>query len=163
MYCPFCKHKKDKVIDSRTVDNGLAIRRRRQCLNCKKRYTSYERREENPKRVIKKDGRIEMFSRDKIRSGLLKACEKRPVPMAKIDETTTKIELDVYEHFDDEVSSKYIGELVMKELRELDQIAYVRFASVYREFKDINEFMKELLQMLGKNDSKIKRFKDSRI
>ena len=150
MICPFCKHKKDRVIDSRTVESGSAIRRRRQCLSCKKRYTTFERREMGQKQVIKKDGNFEPFSRDKILSGLLKAIEKRPVKMNQVDEIINKIELDVYENFEKEVPSNHIGEMVMNELRDLDQVAYVRFASVYREFKDINEFMHELQAMLGK-------------
>ncbi|MBI3269986.1 MAG: transcriptional repressor NrdR [Planctomycetes bacterium] len=149
MRCPFCKANNDRVIDSRGSGEGAVIRRRRQCLACMRRFTTYERVEENPFRVIKKDGSREPFSRAKILNGLLKACEKRPVPMADLEEIVNRIELDIYENFDREVPSKHIGDLVMNELRGIDQVAYVRFASVYREFKDLTEFMAELQPMLG--------------
>jgi transcriptional repressor NrdR len=126
------------------------IRRRRECLACGRRYTTYERLEETPLRVVKKDGRREPYNRQKILSGLMKACEKRPVPTKKLEETVNEIEREIYGVYDREVSSKFIGELIMQKLRKLDQVAYVRFASVYREFKDINEFLDELRPMLDR-------------
>ncbi len=148
MKCPFCKKDNDRVVDSRASSDGFVIRRRRQCNECRRRYTTYERMEEIPLRVIKKDGTREPFDRQKILSGLLKACEKRPVPVPKLEEIVNRIELDLYEKYDREVKTKIVGEMVMKELRGLDQVAYVRFASVYREFKDVSEFMSELQPML---------------
>lgn len=148
MKCPFCKQNKDRVIDSRSAGNGHSIRRRRLCLSCKRRYTTYERAEERPLRVVKKDGTRQPFSRAKILAGLERACEKRPISMAHLEEIVDRIEIEIYERFDREVTSKHIGELVMNELRELDQVAYVRFASVYRAFKDVSEFITELQPML---------------
>lgn len=148
MKCPFCKQNKDRVIDSRSAGNGHSIRRRRLCLGCKRRYTTYERAEERPLRVVKKDGTRQPFTRVKILAGLERACEKRPVSMAHLEEIVDRIEMEIYERYDREVASKHIGELVMKELRELDQVAYVRFASVYRAFKDVSEFITELQPML---------------
>lgn len=148
MRCPFCKEDKDRVIDSRASSDGFAIRRRRECLACERRFTTYERIEESPLRVIKKDGGREPFERRKILLGLIKACEKRPIPIATLEEITERIENKVLEKYDTEVPVAYVGELVMKELKEVDQVAYVRFASVYREFKDINEFMAALQSML---------------
>ena len=148
MKCPFCKKDNDRVVDSRASSDGFVIRRRRQCNECRRRYTTYERMEEIPLRVIKKDGTREPFDRQKILSGLLKACEKRPVPVPKLEEIVNRIELDLYEKYDREVKTKVVGEMVMQSLRELDQVAYVRFASVYREFKDVSEFMSELQPML---------------
>ena len=149
MRCPFCKVDDDKVIDSRAASDGYAIRRRRECLACGRRFTTYERIEESPLRVIKKDGGREPFERRKILLGLIKACEKRPIPIADLEAITERIENRVLEEYDSEVPVQYIGELVMRELKDVDQVAYVRFASVYREFKDINEFMDELKGMLG--------------
>lgn len=149
MRCPFCKVDDDKVIDSRAASDGYAIRRRRECLACGRRFTTYERIEESPLRVIKKDGGREPFERRKILLGLIKACEKRPIPIAELEAITERIENHVLEEYDSEVPVQYIGELVMRELKDVDQVAYVRFASVYREFKDINEFMDELKGMLG--------------
>ena len=149
MRCPFCKVDDDKVIDSRASGDGFAIRRRRECLDCGRRFTTYERIEESPLRVIKKDGGREPFERRKILLGLIKACEKRPIPIAELEAITERIENRVLEEYDSEVPVQYIGELVMRELKDVDQVAYVRFASVYREFKDINEFMDELKGMLG--------------
>ena len=149
MRCPFCKVDDDKVIDSRAASDGYAIRRRRECLACARRFTTYERIEESPLRVIKKDGGREPFERRKILLGLIKACEKRPIPIADLESITERIENHVLEEYDSEVPVQYIGELVMRELKDVDQVAYVRFASVYREFKDINEFMDELKGMLG--------------
>jgi transcriptional repressor NrdR len=149
--CPFCKSKKDKVIDSRSANEGTVIRRRRECLSCNRRYTTYEKVEELPFRVIKKDGTREPFDRSKILGGMLKAIEKRPVATEALDKVATEIETRVTEMFDKEVSTKFIGNLVMEALRKLDEVAYVRFASVYREFKDVSEFMEELRVVLGKN------------
>jgi transcriptional repressor NrdR len=144
MRCPFCKKDDDQVINSRSSDEGFVIRRRRKCLACKRRYTTYEKREETSLRVIKKDGTRQPFNPEKIVSGLMKACEKRPVSTEKIKEVLSRIERAIYDKFDREVPAKEIGELIMKELKSLDHVAYVRFASVYREFKDARQFMKEL-------------------
>ncbi|MEW6745051.1 MAG: transcriptional regulator NrdR [Planctomycetota bacterium] len=150
MKCPFCKANNDKVIDSRTSGDACVIRRRRECLECGKRFTTYEKIEETPLRVVKKDGSRVPFDRTKIMAGLLKACEKRPISVDRLEEVVNRIESQLNEMFDKEVSSRFIGQLVMKELRELDQVAYVRFASVYREFKDINQFLEELRPLLDK-------------
>lgn len=144
MKCPYCKKDNDQVINSRAADDGFAIRRRRKCLSCLRRYTTYEKREDKSLRVIKKNGSRQQFSPNRIFSGIQKACEKRPIATEKINDAVSKIERIIYDKFDREVPSKEIGELVMKELKSLDHIAYVRFASVYREFKDPQEFMKEL-------------------
>lgn len=150
MKCPFCKKDNDKVVDSRSAEEGQVIRRRRECLQCHKRYTTYERIEEIPLRVIKKDGGREPYDRQKIITGLLKACEKRPVAIETLEAIVNKIENDINESSDKEVSSRFIGERVMASLRELDQVAYVRFASVYRDFKDVNQFLQELRPLLEK-------------
>lgn len=149
MRCPFCKEDDDKVIDSRASNDGFAIRRRRECVACGRRFTTYERIEESPLRVVKKDERREPFERRKILLGLIKACEKRPIPIATLEEITERIENRVLEEYDGEVPVSYIGELVMQELKEVDQVAYVRFASVYREFEDITEFFDALQAMLS--------------
>ncbi|MHC4342608.1 MAG: transcriptional regulator NrdR [Planctomycetota bacterium] len=148
MKCPFCKADNDRVVDSRASADGFAIRRRRECLACGRRYTTYERIEESPIRVVKKDGTREPFDRRKILSGLMKACEKRPISIDILDEIVSRIEHQVTEQFDREVPSKFIGRLVMREIRKVDQVAYVRFASVYRDFKDVAEFMDEIRPML---------------
>ncbi|MBI4432503.1 MAG: transcriptional repressor NrdR [Candidatus Omnitrophica bacterium] len=150
MKCPFCAHTEDKVIDSRSSNEDKSVRRRRECLKCKKRFTTYEYIEEIPLMVIKKDGRREPFDRNKIISGILKACEKRPVSMEKVEAVVDKVEKELQKSFDKEVKAQVLGELVMDHLHKLDQVAYVRFASVYRQFKDINQFMKELKEILGK-------------
>jgi len=142
--CPFCDHLDDKVVDSRLAREGQLIRRRRECLSCKRRYTTYERIEETQPVVVKKDGRREPFDRQKILAGLKKACEKRPIKTDDIDAVADRIEKRVQEKGETEVSSRSIGEEIMRELRDLDQVAYVRFASVYRDFKDIDQFMNEL-------------------
>lgn len=157
MKCPFCKKDNDKVVDSRASNDGFAIRRRRECLECGRRYTTYERIEELPLRVVKKDGSRVPFERRKITSGLLKALEKRPVSMEQVERITDKIESQITQMFDKEVSSKFIGELVMKELRDLDQVAYVRFASVYRDFKDVNEFVEEVRPMITSVPKKLEK------
>ncbi|MEW6247296.1 MAG: transcriptional regulator NrdR [Nitrospirota bacterium] len=144
MKCPFCDELEDKVVDSRMAKEGEVIRRRRECLSCKRRYTTYERVEESLPVVVKKDGRREPFDRSKILAGLKKACEKRPISTAIIEAVTDRIEKRIQEMGESEIQSRTIGEEVMKELHQLDQVAYVRFASVYREFKDIDQFMDEL-------------------
>jgi len=151
MKCPFCKADDDRVVDSRTSGGGYIIRRRRECSNCGRRFTTYERIETMPLRVVKKDGTRVEFDRTKILSGIMKACEKRPVSVKQIEDTVTEIEAEVYNMFDKEVSAQHIGQLVMKRLRELDQVAYIRFASVYREFKDVSEFVDEVKPMLDRS------------
>jgi len=149
MKCPYCGNEKDKVIDSRTSQEGKAVRRRRECIKCSRRFTTYEYVEESPLMIIKKDGRREPFDRKKILSGIIKACEKRPFGVEKMENLTEEIERDLHKEQDREVTSQRIGELVMQKLYDLDEVAYVRFASVYRQFKDINQFMKELKKLLG--------------
>jgi transcriptional repressor NrdR len=150
MKCPFCKVDDDRVVDSRASSDGFAIRRRRECARCGRRYTTYERIEESPLRVVKKDGTREPFERRKILSGLIKACEKRPVSLDVLEEITERIEGQVLETFEREVPSSHVGRLVMDELRKVDPVAYVRFASVYREFQDVREFLEELGPMIEK-------------
>jgi transcriptional repressor NrdR len=140
MRCPFCSHQEDKVIDSRPSQGGEAIRRRRECLSCGKRYTTYEQIQEVLLTVVKKDGRREQFDRNKIMAGLRKACEKRPVPLADLEALVDEIERSLSKQYDKEVPSAAIGEKIMERLFELDEVAYVRFASVYRQFKDIHAF-----------------------
>ncbi len=144
MKCPFCGHLRDKVVDSRESKEGEAIRRRRECLSCARRFTSYERIDEIAYMAIKKDGARERFDRQKLVAGLLKACEKRPVSMAAIEGVADRVEAVLQERSEKEMSTGDIGALVMDELRRLDKVAYVRFASVYRQFRDIGEFMNEL-------------------
>jgi len=151
MKCPFCADMENKVIDSRLSKEGHVIRRRRECLTCNRRFTTYERIEEIPLMIIKKDGRREEFSRDKIRSGITKACEKRNVSMNSIEDFLDELEQELRETGKKEISSAVVGERVMNRLHELDEIAYVRFASVYREFKDVNDFIQELKRMLENN------------
>jgi len=146
--CPFCTHQKDKVVDSREVGAGDAIRRRRECLGCGRRFTSYERIEEVPYLVVKKDGRREAFDRGKLLSGLHRACEKRPVSAKALSDIVDEIEQMIQDAPDREVEAREVGERVMARLRELDKVAYVRFASVYRQFEDIEAFMSELRELL---------------
>jgi len=146
--CPFCSHLQDKVVDSRESKEGDAIRRRRECLSCERRFTTYERIDEVPYLVVKKDGRREKFDRQKVLAGLLKACEKRPVSMAKLSEMVNEIETKVSDSPDREISTTDIGEFVMDHLRDLDKIAYVRFASVYRDFQDEQAFFNELKNLM---------------
>src|ERR1700730_12067501 len=148
MKCPYCAHLGDKVVDSRESKEGEVIRRRRECLECGKRFTSYERIDEIPYMVVKKDGRRERFDRQKVIAGLLKACEKRPVSMVQLEMIADQTETMAQESTEREVSTKLIGELIMKELKNLDKVAYVRFASVYLDFKDVPEFMTELKDLL---------------
>ena len=144
MKCPFCGYLEDKVVDSRESREGDVIRRRRECLKCERRFTSYERIDEIPYMVIKKDGRREPFSRDKVMAGLLRACEKRPVPVSKLEAIVNAVESYVQTSLERERSTSKIGEMIMRRLKELDKVAYVRFASVYMEFQDVSEFMDEL-------------------
>ncbi len=148
MKCPFCGFEESKVIDSRPTDEGQRIRRRRECLKCGKRFTTYEIIESLPIIVIKKDKSRETFNRDKLMTGLLRACEKRPVSIDTLDNMIDEIETVLQNSLDREVSSEKIGELVMEKLKTIDEVAYVRFASVYRQFKDINTFMRELNKLL---------------
>jgi transcriptional repressor NrdR len=148
MKCPSCGHLEDRVIDSRSAKEGQAIRRRRECLACQRRFTTYETVETTPLLVIKKDGRREPFSRDKILNGLLRACEKRPIPAERLHAIVDRLEADLMQKGHDEVHATEIGERVMEELHRLDEVAYVRFASVYRHFKDLNQFLEELRSLL---------------
>ena len=150
MRCPYCKKTEDKVIDSRGSGEGATIRRRRECLACGRRFTTYERVEEVPLLVIKKDQRREIYDRNKVLAGIQKACEKRPVSREAQDQVVARLEKMIDEKYEKEVPSSVIGEFVMEELAKLDQVAYVRFASVYRQFKDINHFLKELKSLLSK-------------
>lgn len=153
MRCMYCGHIDSKVIDSRQTEDGTAIRRRRECINCGKRFTTYETIETTPVLVIKNNGNRQSFDPNKLKSGIIRACEKRPVPMWKIDKLVEDIQRNVYNSLDKEVTSKQIGEMVMEGLKEIDEVAYVRFASVYRQFKDISTFMKELKKLQKDNAS----------
>ena len=148
MKCPYCGYKESKVIDSRPAEEGSSIRRRRECLSCAKRFTTYETVESLPMVVVKKDGSRQSFDRRKVLGGMIRACEKRPVPLAELEKIAEEIEQDLQNSMEREVSTEYIGELVMDKLRAVDEVAYVRFASVYRQFKDINTFMHELNKLL---------------
>lgn len=149
MKCPFCGHEEDKVVDSRSAQDGRAVRRRRECLKCKERFTTYEYIENVTLTVLKSDGRREPFDHEKLLRGIKLACNKRPVSVKKIEALVDEIEARLQERSKSEVTSKYIGELVMEKLREIDDIAYVRFASVYRKFQDKTEFFEELKKLLG--------------
>jgi transcriptional repressor NrdR len=149
MKCPFCGHLGDKVVDSRESKEGEVIRRRRECLECGRRFTSYERIDEIPYMVVKKDGSRERFDRQKLINGLLKACEKRPVSVASLEKVADRVESSLQDRLEKEITTAEIGAFVMNELRRLDKVAYVRFASVYRHFRDINEFMTELKDLLN--------------
>lgn len=152
MRCPFCKAENDKVIDSRSSEEGLAIRRRRECESCNRRYTTYERIEQLPLYIVKKDRRRELYDRSKVVSGVHKACEKRPVPLAEQHKIVDALDVMLHEKYEKEVPSSVIGEFIMQRLAQVDQVAYVRFASVYREFQDVSHFMKELKSILGKKN-----------
>ncbi|MEB3100505.1 transcriptional regulator NrdR [Ferviditalea candida] len=152
MKCPFCDYSGTKVLDSRPANDNKSIRRRRECERCARRFTTFEMVEETPLVVIKKDGSREEFSRDKILRGLLRACEKRPVSVERLEAIVSEVEKELRNTAHAEVESRIIGELVMEQLYPVDEVAYVRFASVYRQFKDINMFLKELTSLLGKND-----------
>lgn len=148
MKCPYCGYLESKVVDSRPADEGASIRRRRECLSCHKRFTTYETMESLPLMVVKKDGSRQSFDRNKVMGGVIRACEKRPVPYQDMENLVTEIEQVLQNQMDREVSSARIGELVMERLKKVDEVAYVRFASVYRQFKDINTFMTELNKLL---------------
>jgi transcriptional repressor NrdR len=154
MKCPFCGYADSKVIDSRPAEDGTTIRRRRECLDCQKRFTTYEVVERMPLVVIKRDGSRESFDKVKIINGIVRACQKRPVSMAQIEDVADDIEQELRGQLESEVHSERIGELVMGRLKDLDEVAYVRFASVYRSFKDINTFMEELTKLLGDKEKK---------
>ena len=149
MKCPYCGYKESRVVDSRPADEGNSIRRRRECLSCEKRFTTYETMESLPMVVIKKDGSRQTFDRRKILNGMIRACEKRPVPLAELERLTDEIEQNLQNSLEREVSTETIGEQVMEKLKSVDEVAYVRFASVYRQFKDINTFMSELNKLLA--------------
>ena len=151
MKCPFCAYDEDKVIDSRSIDDGETIRRRRECIKCQKRFTTYETVEKAPIMVIKKDNSRQAFDRDKILRGLYKACEKRPISAEQMDNIVKMVEEKIRSTLNNEVESQMIGELVVEELKKVDDVAFVRFASVYRHFKDINTFMAELSNILEEN------------
>jgi transcriptional repressor NrdR len=152
MKCPFCGHQEDKVVDSRaSSSDGTSIRRRRECLKCSQRFTTYEQVEERVLVVVKKDGRRERFDRKKLLAGLVKACEKRPVSMSDLERLVDTLELSLSQEFEKEVPSREVGERVMHQLHELDPVAYVRFASVYREFKDAEQFVRELRALLSRS------------
>ncbi len=150
MKCPFCNYNEDKVIDSRSTQEDSSIRRRRECLRCGRRFTTYEYIEKIPLMIVKKDGRREPFSRNKIIEGLVKACQKRPVSIAQMESLADEVNKEIQKKYDREIDAKVIGEVVMDKLSKLDDVAYVRFASVYRQFKDVNEFMRELKGVLNK-------------
>ncbi len=150
MKCPFCSYEESKVVDSRSTDDNTTIRRRRECLKCNKRYTTYEKIEDFPILVIKKDSTRENFNKDKIIDGLIIACQKRPVSRKQMEDLASEVEKRISNTMVTEVSSKDIGEMVMEKLKELDEISYVRFASVYRQFKDINTFLEEIKNLISK-------------
>ena len=151
MKCPYCGYSESKVIDSRPADENSSIRRRRECLSCGKRFTTYETVESLPMVVVKKDGSRQSFDRRKVPGGMIRACEKRPVPLAELEKIAEEIEQDLQNSMEREISTEAIGEKVMERLRNVDQVAYVRFASVYRQFKDIDTFMTELNKLLADN------------
>ncbi len=151
MKCPYCEYPESKVVDSRPTDEGQAIRRRRECIKCTKRFTTYENIEEIPTVIVKKDGNREVYNRNKLINGIIKSCEKRPVSMATIEEMVDSIEKTIFNSMKNEITSIEIGELVMEKLKDVDEVAYVRFASVYRQFKDVNSFMEELKKLLGED------------
>ena len=152
MKCPYCAHLGDKVVDSRESKEGEVIRRRRECLGCGRRFTSYERIDEIPYMVVKKDGSRERFERQKVIAGLLKACEKRPVSIAQVEAIADRVEASLQDRPEKEIATAEVGQAVMEELKQLDKVAYVRFASVYRHFRDIGEFMNELKDLLNTRD-----------
>ncbi len=154
MKCPYCDHPDSKVIDSRPTEDGRAIRRRRECISCGKRFTTYEKVEEVLFMVVKRDGSRESFDRNKILNGIIKACEKRPVTREQMDEVVNNIERGLNNMMEKEISSAFIGEVVMDHLKELDEVAYVRFASVYRQFKDVGTFIAEIEKLLGPESSR---------
>ena len=157
MKCPFCGHLEDKVVDSRESKEGESIRRRRECLKCERRFTSYERIDEIPYMVIKKDGRRERFDRQKVLAGVMRACEKRPVSMGKMEQIVNEVESFVIDSPERERTSTEVGGVIMEKLQQLDKVAYIRFASVYRDFKDVNEFREELEKLLNGKEAAAKK------
>ncbi|MFZ3171907.1 MAG: transcriptional regulator NrdR [Carboxydocellales bacterium] len=149
MKCPFCTHEETKVLDSRAADEGTSIRRRRECIACARRFTTFERMEDRPFLIVKSNGSREAFDRDKLLRGIMKATEKRPVSMDTLNQLVIDVESQAKQFYEKEIPSSYIGELIMEKLKSIDEIAYVRFASVYRKFKDVNEFMEELSQFFN--------------
>ncbi|NLW43108.1 MAG: transcriptional repressor NrdR [Tissierellia bacterium] len=152
MKCPYCDYDDSKVVDSRPTDDNQSIRRRRECLKCKKRFTTYERLEKSPIVVVKKDGTRQSYDRSKLLNGMIRACEKRPVSLSRLEEAVDNIEKKIHNSLEREIKSQDIGEMVMLELKEIDEISYVRFASVYRQFKDINSFMEEIMSIKSEVD-----------
>ena len=148
MKCPYCECEESKVVDSRPIENGQAIRRRRECTNCNKRFTTYENIEEIPLIIIKKDGNRQVYNRSKLLNGIIRACEKRPVSIEQMEQIVDEIEKTLYNSMEKEITTVYVGELVMDILKDIDEVAYVRFASVYRQFKDLNTFMDELEKII---------------
>lgn len=157
MKCPYCGYSESKVIDSRPAEEGTTIRRRRECLACSRRFTTYEIMERMPLVVIKRDGSRQAFDKMKIMNGMIRACEKRPVPLADLEAVADGIEAELQSSLEREISTTEVGEMVMTKLKDMDEVAYVRFASVYRQFKDINTFMDELTKLLGNQDGKAGR------
>ena len=153
MKCPFCNFPDSKVVDSRPTDEGTSIRRRRECLKCMKRFTTYETVERLPLMLVKRDGTREPYDRNKLLAGVMKACEKRPVPQARLEQLVDAVEQKLFGTLETEISSQKIGEMVMEELKHVDEVAYVRFASVYRQFKDINTFLEELNSLLKNREN----------
>lgn len=151
--CPFCGYEDSKVLDSRPAEDGNAIRRRRECLECAKRFTTYERIEEIPLMIVKKDGRREVFDRNKLLRGLIKACEKRPTTLAVLEKLVDEVEKELRNTMDQEITSQVVGEMVMEKLRQVDEVAYVRFASVYRQFTDAHKFIQEIEKLIKSNTS----------
>lgn len=158
MKCPYCTKESDRVVDSREVHHGCVIRRRRECLGCKRRYTTYERIDEIPLMIVKNDGRRERFDRKKLLNGMIKACEKRPISVKDLEAVVDEVEGNLHDRTDKEIAAGDVGNFIMERLRELDQVAYVRFASVYRSFEDVHEFMDELKQLMTRDK---KRSQDS--
>lgn len=154
MNCPFCNNPDTKVLDTRSTDDGKSIRRRRECVSCSKRFTTYEKIEDIPLIIVKKDGRRDIFDPNKILNGLIKACEKRPVAIEQLEKLVAEIEKELKGDLEKEITSTRVGELIMDKLKALDEVAYVRFASVYREFKDVSTFVKEIEQLLRKSNEK---------
>ena len=154
MKCPYCGFNESKVIDSRPADENNSIRRRRECLSCARRFTTYETVESLPVVVVKKDGSRQSFDREKVLGGMIRACEKRPVPLARLEKVAAEIEQELQNSMEREISTEVIGERVMENLRAIDQVAYVRFASVYRQFKDIDSFMEELSKLLAEQNQR---------
>lgn len=152
MKCPYCSYYETKVIDSRPTEEGQTIRRRRECISCNKRFTTYEKIEEVPLILVKKDGNRQAYNRNKLINGIIRACEKRPVSMKEIEVIADDVEKELYNSMEKEITTKFIGEKVMNKLKDIDEVAYVRFASVYRQFKDINTFMDELEKLLGERN-----------